>query len=118
MTFTLNNVKEIYILCDSRAPIHDEKITSRACFISKSEKEKEKKKKTRKEEEKINVLWVYRHAPKSPQIASCGLSIDCGGSPDITHRWKLNTIMFQLSSNFCKTSGVLPLSVCYFGEPA
>ena len=63
-------------------------------------------------------VWVYRHAPKSPQIASCGLSIDCGGSPDITHRWKLNTIMFQLSSNFCKTSGVLPLSVCYFGGPA
>ena len=45
MTFTLNIVKNIDFLCDTRTLIHDENITSRACFISKSEKEEEKKKK-------------------------------------------------------------------------
>ena len=36
---------QCYILCDTRAPIHDENITSRACFISKSDTEEEKKEK-------------------------------------------------------------------------
>ena len=36
------------------------------------------------EEEKIKLLWVYRHALKSPQIASCGVSIHCGGQLDIS----------------------------------